>query len=136
MANSTSDEFDIDLDELGGPSKGSERRTTPREPMKLGVRYGTAQELALALRACTKNIGMGGLCLLTQRPYAAGTHLDLTIEFGAGDSLQVTAVVAWARPGKAIGVRFEKLNSEQRTRLESIVGKRRETAPPTESTSG
>jgi len=76
---------------------------------------------------------MGGLCLLTNRPYEAGTNLELTIEFGAGDALHVTAVVAWARPGKAIGVRFEKLNSDQRSRLERIVGKIREAEAASES---
>jgi uncharacterized protein (TIGR02266 family) len=130
MVKSSNDEFDIDLDELG-PRDSDERRRTPREPIKLGVRFGTAQDLAKALRASTLNIGMGGLCLLTRRPYAAGTELKLTIELGHGDVLQVTAVVAWARPGRAIGVRFLELEDAQRDRLARLLGK-----PPKSSAEG
>jgi len=125
MANGRDDDIDIDLENAdGGP--GSERRQTPREGIKLGVRFTTAQELARAVHASTKNIGMGGLCLLTQRSYETGTSLDVTIELGGGETMQIAATVAWSRPGKAIGVRFLKLDDSQRERLERLIGKPRE----------
>ena len=129
MNNGTSDDVDIDLeDKDGGP--GAERRQTPREGIKLGVRFTSAQELARAVHASTKNIGMGGLCLLTRRAYETGTALDVTIELGGGETMQVAATVAWSRPGKAIGVRFLKLDDAQRARLERLIGKPREPEPP------
>lgn len=121
------DDFEIDVGDLGSHEQkgepGSERRVTPREPMRLGVRFGTAQELASAVRASTLNIGLGGLCLLTRRSYEKGTELQLTIELGAGEAMSITAQVAWVRPGKAIGVRFLELDDAQRARLERLVGK-------------
>ena len=134
MANSiVDDEFDIDFGDLGdlasgGKSPGAERRHTPRHPLKLGVRFSTAQELASAVRASTLNVGLGGLCLLTRRSYSAGTELLLKIELGAGEVIDVVAVVAWARPGKAIGVRFAHLTDDHRAKLENLVGKSNMTA--------
>ena len=117
------DDIDAELDDK---EKGAERRQAVRESIKLGVRFTTAQELARAVHASTKNIGMGGLCLLTQRSYETGTPLSVTIELGGGETMQVTATVAWSRPGKAIGVRFMELDDAQRERLARLVGKAHE----------
>ena len=108
------------------------RRQSPRRPMRLGVRFGTTQELSHAMRAYTKNIGLGGLCLLTQRAYQPGVQLELTIELGAGEVLKVDAAVAWARPGTAVGVRFVALDDAQRERLQKLMA---EDAPPPSSSS-
>lgn len=129
MANSIEDdEFDIDfgdLGDLGGSAKppGSERRSTPRPPLKVGVRFSSARDLASAVRASTLNVGLGGLCLLTRRSYEAGAELNLKIELGGGEIIEVVGVVAWARPGKAIGVRFAQLSDDHRAKLETLVGK-------------
>ncbi len=95
----------------------------PRHPLKLGVRFSTAAELANAVRASTLNVGLGGLCLLTRRSYETGTELMLKIELGEGEIIEVEGVVAWVRPGKAIGVRFERLSDDHRAKLENLIGK-------------
>ena len=132
MANNSSDDLETGLEERVPDARpsGADRRLTPRHPLKLGVRFSTAQELATAVRASTSNIGLGGLCLLTRRAYESGTELMLKIELGAGEVLEVVAVVAWARPGKAIGVRFAHMTDDDRARLQRLVGKAE--APPGE----
>lgn len=125
----TADEFDIDLDNDDN-SPGAERRLLPRQPIRLGVRFGTPQDLASALRASTKNIGLGGLCLLTQRTYERGALLEVTIELSAGEAMRVDAEVAWARPGRAIGVRFLGLDDAQRERLQRLLAEAGEPVGP------
>lgn len=100
-----------------------ERRSAPRERIRLGVHFNTPDELARAVKATTKNIGLGGLCLKTARAYQRGDPLRLFIELGDEDTLDVMAVVAWARPGVAIGVRFEGLSEAQRARLAQLLAR-------------
>ncbi len=125
MANSSADDFDIDLGDAAPQARppGSERRMTPRHPLKLGVRFSTPKALADAVRASTLNVGLGGLCLLTKRTYEKGTELMLKIELGPSEVIDVVGVVAWARPGKAVGVRFEHLTDEHRAKLQTLLGK-------------
>jgi len=80
------------------------------------------------VRSTTKDIGLGGLCLRTQRSYEPGTSLQLVIELEGGQSLDIEAVVAWVRTGEAIGVRFETMSDEQQTALTRILREGRERA--------
>ena len=105
-------------------AKSSEdRRELMRRPMTLGVRFSTTKDLANAVRASTLNMSMGGLCLLTQKEYEVGAELQLVIELGDQDLIEVTVVVAWSRPGKAIGLRFTDLADEHREMLAALVAK-------------
>ncbi len=109
-------------DEAHMLSSQVERRLTIRKPLRLGVSFSSADELAQAVMAFTMNIGLGGLCLLTSKAYQVGARLELTIQLGNDESLQVGAVVAWTRPGKAIGVRFDSLDEKQNARLTELLG--------------
>ncbi len=109
----------------GEESADVERRSAPREPIRLGVHFDTSDDLARAVEATTRNIGLGGLCLKTARSYERGDPLRLFIELGDEDTLVVAAVVAWSRPGVAIGVRFEGLSEVQRQRLAQVLARRR-----------
>jgi hypothetical protein len=117
------DDFDI-LEDADGwlddPAR-DERRATPRVALRLGVRFSSPDELAEAVRATTNNIGLGGLCLRTQRAYAPGSRLDLAIEIGGGRTLNVGAVVAWSRSGRAVGVRFDGLDEMQKAELAGLL---------------
>lgn len=112
------------LPEMGTPGtgkSGAERRATPRIPCRMGVRFRSSTALADAVRATTRNIGAGGLCLRTRHPYERGAALEIVIELGDGESLALTAVVAWSRPGQAIGVRFDALSDAQREVLSRLL---------------
>ena len=99
----------------------AERRKSPRAAIRLGVHFRTAGELRNAIAATTNNISMGGLCLRTKRSYEPGARLELTIGYGEDKTLVVGAVVAWARAGKAIGVRFDGLTPEQSQTLRGLL---------------
>jgi Tfp pilus assembly protein PilZ len=88
-----------------------ERRATPRHFLRFSVRFRSCSELAEAIEATTRNIGLGGLCLKTQKTYQEGMRLELTIKLGDADGpeLKVFATVAWVAPGRAIGARFDVL---------------------------
>ena len=106
---------------------GDERRTTPRSLARLGVRFSGRDQLAQAMQATTHNIGLGGLCLLTNKAYQVGTRFELVIELGNEEVLQLSAVVAWSKPGRAVGVRFEGMNEQQRRRIEELVNRHKDT---------
>ncbi len=108
-------------------ASGIDRRATPRALARLGVRFSNPGQLAQAMKATTHNIGMGGLCLLTSKSYQPGTELQLTIEVGQGELLELSAVVAWARPGRAVGVRFEGMTEDQRQKLAALVESHKDT---------
>jgi Tfp pilus assembly protein PilZ len=114
-------------EEAEGPE--AERRSHPRAQIRVGVRFESPADLAKAVEATTRNIGLGGLCLKTQRTYRQGDPLRLFIELGGEDALEVTAVVAWSRPGVAIGVRFDNLTEMQRAHLEDLLRRPRPHSP-------
>jgi uncharacterized protein (TIGR02266 family) len=122
-------EIDVDVDQPGSAPRGVERRATPRFRMRLGVRFNSPGELARAVRATTRDIGLGGLCLRTRKAYQPGSDLELVIELGGGESLSLSAVVAWAKPGAAIGLRFAELDDEQKSRLAQLIGQRKPEGP-------
>jgi Tfp pilus assembly protein PilZ len=98
-----------------------DRRSTPRALARLGVRFGSRDQLAQAMKATTHNIGLGGLCLLTTKEYKTGTLLQVVIELENEPPLELSAIVAWAKPGRAVGVRFDSLDETQRQRLAEVV---------------
>jgi uncharacterized protein (TIGR02266 family) len=100
-----------------------ERRTVPRIPAKLAVHFESGPAFTRAFAAYTSNIGMGGLCLLTQNAYEVGTPLRIRIEVSSEHALEVSGVVAWLRSGVAIGVRFENMTKDDEALLRDIVQK-------------
>lgn len=103
-------------DDSASPS--DDRRSHPRAAARIEVRFAEADQAARALRAYSLNLSAGGLCLRTRRAYPIGTRLDLSMNIG-GQTLEVVGVVSWARSG-AIGVRFEDLSTDDRTRLQTL----------------
>jgi uncharacterized protein (TIGR02266 family) len=99
----------------------NERRSVPRIPAKLAVRFESGPAFTRAFAAYTSNIGMGGLCLLTQNAYEVGTPLRLKIDVSPEHHFEVDGTVAWLRNGVAIGVRFVNMSKEDEARLRDIV---------------
>ena len=106
-------------------SSSDERRSEPRSPARIQVRFAKADEAAKALRAYSLNLSAGGLCLRTRKVYEVGTLLELTIAVD-GQSFQLAGAVSWARAG-TIGVRFENLTAADRTRLQALAASLRRT---------
>jgi uncharacterized protein (TIGR02266 family) len=97
----------------------ADRRQHERVAARIEVRFQHTAEAARALRAYSLNFSAGGLCLKTQRKYALGDVLRLSISVEDRE-FALSGVVAWVRPG-AIGVRFDKLSDADRAGLTELL---------------
>jgi uncharacterized protein (TIGR02266 family) len=96
-----------------------ERRSYPRVPARIEIHFAHPEDAARTLRAYSVNLSAGGLCVLTKRPYALGTALQLALQID-GEAYALQGVVAWVRKG-AIGIRFENVSPGDRQRLQAVV---------------
>jgi PilZ domain len=96
----------------------AERRTDIRFSARFDVRFSREGDAAHAFRVFSENFSPGGLCLKTKALRSPGEALRIDLTIG-DESFALEGVVAWAHKG-AIGVRFENLTTQVRTRLESI----------------
>ncbi len=101
-----------------GKQAGRERRLDERVAGRVEVRFHEVADAARALRAYSVNLSVGGICLRTQKDYAVGTELALTL-IVHGEPIELTGVVAWRRNG-AIGVRFTNRSPEVQRKLEAL----------------
>ncbi len=106
-------------DRAGAP--GVERRKDERVVARIDVRFQEASEAARAFRAYSLNFSVGGLCLRTRKRYDVGAQLQLALTV-EGQEYSLSGVVAWERSG-AIGVRFDKVDPEDRKRLSDLVAR-------------
>lgn len=97
----------------------SQRREHERVQARFEVRFSLPGQAANALRAYSKDISMGGLCLKAARSYEAGELLELHMVVGA-ETYDLKARVAWKRD-EFIGVRFTDLSEQDRERLGGLI---------------
>ncbi len=112
-------DLEFELEDSSAP--GSERRTSARYVARLGVRFADEAEFARAYSAYTHNIGLGGLCLSTDKPYRRGDAVSLEVELPRGRTLSVKGLVAWVKPGVAAGIHFTELKAEQEQLLRELL---------------
>jgi uncharacterized protein (TIGR02266 family) len=101
-----------------------ERRKDERVVARIDVRFQESSEAARAFRAYSLNLSVGGLCLRTRKRYDVGAQLQLALTV-EGQEYSLLGVVAWERSG-AIGVRFDRVDPEDRKRLTDLVARYRE----------
>jgi uncharacterized protein (TIGR02266 family) len=104
---------------LAGTTGRSERRSYPRVPARIEIHFAHPEDAARTLRAYSVNVSAGGLCVLTKRPYAVGTSLQLALQID-GEAYALQGMVAWVRKG-AVGIRFENVSPGDRRRLEAVL---------------
>ena len=97
---------------------GIERRQADRIPARVEVHFRHGADAAKAFRAYSLNFSVGGLCIRTQRNYENGAVLQLALEVD-GHHYDLEGVVAWIRGG-FIGVRFQNVSPEDRSRLAKL----------------
>jgi hypothetical protein len=73
--------------------------------------------------ASTKDISIGGFYLNTQANLPEGALLLVRIPFGDGKQLVANAEVVYSNPGRGVGLRFLDLSEENRTLIESELGR-------------
>ncbi len=102
-----------------------ERRKHIRLKTKLSTSYKDARSGKMR-RALTKNIGAGGLCLLTEEYLAPGTRLVLELQLSdRPKAIQCQVEVIWSQPLAAgqgvyqneMGVEFVQIDPKEQTLL-------------------
>lgn len=73
--------------------------------------------------ASTKDISIGGFYLNTPANLPEGALLLVRIPFGDGKQLVASAAVVYSNPGRGVGLRFLDLSEENRTLIESELGR-------------
>jgi len=86
----------------------SERRGSDRKKLIIDIKYSDGDATAIAN---TRDIGIGGLYMITNAEFETGTPLFLrmTIE---GEEIGLDGVVTYTDPGHGVGIRFQSLSEK------------------------
>jgi PilZ domain len=93
----------------------SERRTSDRKKLIIDVRFDGGDGTGIAN---TRDIGSGGLYMMTTAPLDTGTPIMMTISVGER-TLNLKGVVVYSDPGHGVGVRFKDIDKEDEAFLHS-----------------
>lgn len=94
-----------DSDEALAPS---ERRQADRKKLIINVNYQGGDGTGIAN---TRDIGIGGLYMLTNAALEVGTPLFMRMIVG-GEEIGIDGVVTYSDPGQGIGVRFQAMSEK------------------------
>jgi len=73
--------------------------------------------------ASTKDISVGGFYMNTQAALPEGATLLVRIPLGDGRQIIANAEVVYSNPARGVGLRFQNLSDENRTLIESELGR-------------
>ena len=73
--------------------------------------------------ASTKDISAGGFYMNTQASLPEGSVLLVRIPFGENKQIIANAEVIYSNPARGVGLRFQGLSDENRSLLESELGR-------------
>ncbi|CAN5360996.1 hypothetical protein BH20ACI1_BH20ACI1_30000 [soil metagenome] len=94
-----------DADDALSPS---ERRGFDRKKLIINIKYSDGDATAIAN---TRDIGIGGLYMITNAELDVGTPLFLNISIG-GQEIALDGVVTYIDPGHGVGIRFQALSEK------------------------
>jgi hypothetical protein len=86
----------------------SERRHSDRKKLIVNVEYQGGDGTGIAN---TRDIGIGGLYMLTNAPLETGTPLFMRMTVG-GEELGIDGVVTYVDPGHGVGIRFQAMSEK------------------------
>lgn len=86
----------------------SERRQSDRKKLIVNVDYEGGDGTGIAN---TRDIGIGGLYMLTNAPLDIGTPLFMRMIVG-GEELGLDGVVTYVDPGHGVGIRFDAMSEK------------------------
>ena len=90
----------------GNPN--DERRQFERKPFEIEIEY---EGGALRGTATTRDIGLGGLYMATDKKFALHSPLRLRLRLSEQD-LEINGVVVYEEEGEGVGIRFQNLSPE------------------------
>ena len=105
------------FNEKGADEARDERREYDRSRLIVDVHFDGGDATGIA---STKDIGIGGLYMNTRTALPEGTRLKLRVPLGA-QPVVLDAEVVYSQPGHGVGVRFQNLTYEARTRIEELL---------------
>ena len=91
----------------------SEKRNSERKKLIVNVDYEGGDGTGIAN---TRDIGIGGLYMITNAPLDIGTPLFMRMSVG-GEELDLDGVVTYSDPKHGVGVRFQNLSEEKEALL-------------------
>lgn len=94
-----------DADEALSPS---ERRGSDRKKLIINIKYSDGDATAIAN---TRDIGIGGLYMVTNADFEVGTPMFLSMSIG-GQEISLDGVVTYVDPGHGVGIRFQALSEK------------------------
>lgn len=94
-----------DADEALSPS---ERRGSDRKKLIIDIKYSDGDATGIAN---SRDIGVGGLYMVTHAQFEIGTPLFMRMSIG-GEDIAVDGVVAYTDPGHGVGIRFQALSEK------------------------
>ncbi len=86
----------------------SERRGSDRKKLIVNIKYSDGDATAIAN---SRDIGIGGLYMITNAAFEVGTPLFMTMSIG-GEEISLDGVVTYVDPGHGIGIRFQALSEK------------------------
>ena len=92
--------------EPDGALAPSEKRSSDRKKLIVNVEYQGGDGTGIAN---TRDIGVGGLYMLTTAPLEIGEPLFMRMTVG-GNELGLDGVVTYTDPGQGVGIRFQALS--------------------------
>lgn len=105
------------FDDKNAEEMRDERREYDRSRLIVDVQFDGGDTTGIA---STKDIGIGGLYMNTKTPLPEGTRLTLRVPLAA-EPVIIVAEVVYSQAGHGVGVRFQDLTDEARTRLEQLL---------------
>ena len=91
----------------------AERRQSDRRKLIINVEYERGDGTGIA---STREIGVGGLYLITNAPLKTGTPLFMRMTIG-GEEIGLNGVVIYTNPGNGVGIRFQKISEKNEALL-------------------
>lgn len=86
----------------------SEKRGSDRKKLIINIKYSDGDATAIAN---TRDIGIGGLYMITNSEFEVGTPLFLNMSIG-GQEIALDGVVTYVDPGHGVGIRFQALSEK------------------------
>jgi len=91
----------------------SERRQSDRRKLIINVNYEGGDGTGIAN---TRDIGIGGLYMITNAPLETGTPLFIRMNIG-GEEIGLDSVVTYTDPDRGVGIRFQSLSEKNEALL-------------------
>ncbi|MFH1768166.1 MAG: PilZ domain-containing protein [Candidatus Omnitrophota bacterium] len=110
---------------------GIERRQYPRLTASVDIKYSVVPANSLNEIGCTKNISIGGICLIVYEKVEIGSVLFLEFILpDTNDSIKATGNVAWteefsistdAMPRYDVGIEFINIDKDARDKISRYI---------------